>query len=79
VIPEHRPAVPEEPVTVCVKKFSKRTRGPGTQVRCDLGVIHAEKLEQLGALGHLFNVTSEQTSTISLVHRNKSMSAPDTA
>jgi hypothetical protein len=79
MIPEHRPAVPEEPVTVCVKKFSKRTRGSGTQVRCDLGVIHAEKLEQLGALGHLFNVTSEQTSTISLVHRNKSMSAPDTA
>jgi hypothetical protein len=56
-IPEHGPAVPEELVTVGAEEFSKRTGGPRTQVSCDLVVIHAEKLEQTGALSNLFNTT----------------------
>jgi hypothetical protein len=56
-IPEHAPAVPEQPVTVCVKKLDKRTWQPRAQVGRDLGVTHAEKLEQTGAPSHLFKVT----------------------
>jgi hypothetical protein len=57
-IPEQLPAVPEEPVTVRVKELGQRTGQLRTQVGRYLGVIHAEKLEQTGALSHLFKVTS---------------------
>jgi hypothetical protein len=57
-IPEHLPAVPKEPVTVRVKEPGQRTGQLRTQVGGYLGVIHAEKLEQTGALSHLFKVTS---------------------
>jgi hypothetical protein len=56
-IPEHGPAVPEEPVTVRVKELSQRTGQSRAQVGCDLKIIHSEKLEQTGTLSQLFNVT----------------------
>jgi hypothetical protein len=57
-IPQHAPAVTEEPVTVRVKELGERTGRAHTQGGRDLGVIHGQKLEQTSTLSHLFNVTS---------------------